>query len=593
MTLIAPIGWCPTAVSCESITASVPSRIALATSATSARVGREEVTIESSICVAVIDGRASAPAIASSLFCTIGTCSIGISMPRSPRATMTQSDTLRIASARSTACGFSTLTISGVRVCSRTNVTSSGRRTKLSATRSTPICWPTRRCPRSSSGTAGRSVASPGMFNPWREATVPPTSTSVSISPSPARTAVTRRRIEPSSRYMISPGWTADASPGQVIDMRRASPGSPPSPLQTKVRWSPMPRSAVPSRSAPMRSLGPGRSCRIATGRPARPAASRTRWAISACCSAVPWLKLRRATSMPASTMRTRTSRSLDAGPIVATILVRRSMSARTVDHGRGRARGAGGGSTGGTSAVEPPAAGGNSLLGRGDAVVGARRVDAVVVGRVVGVDALVVGARRVDAVVVGRVVGVDAVVVVDVVRVVVTAQDVLAVQHDVVVVDPRGVVARAAVHDVAAALATAVTRVDAVVAGLAVDVVGAAVVADAVVAGAAVHAVVAGLAVDVVGAVAAVHAVVAGAAAHHLGAGAGGGFEAAGAVAAVDAVAAVAAALLVAAGAAVPAVVARAAVGAVVAGLQLDVVAAAGAADVVVAGAAAAGGHG
>ena len=40
------------------MTASVPSRIALATSATSARVGRDEVTIESSIWVAVIDGRA-------------------------------------------------------------------------------------------------------------------------------------------------------------------------------------------------------------------------------------------------------------------------------------------------------------------------------------------------------------------------------------------------------------------------------------------------------------------------------------------------------------------------------------------------------
>ena len=38
----APTGYSPTAVSWESITASVPSRIALATSATSARVGREE-----------------------------------------------------------------------------------------------------------------------------------------------------------------------------------------------------------------------------------------------------------------------------------------------------------------------------------------------------------------------------------------------------------------------------------------------------------------------------------------------------------------------------------------------------------------------
>ena len=52
----------PTALSWESMTASVPSRIALATSVTSARVGREEATIESSICVAVITGRARAPA---------------------------------------------------------------------------------------------------------------------------------------------------------------------------------------------------------------------------------------------------------------------------------------------------------------------------------------------------------------------------------------------------------------------------------------------------------------------------------------------------------------------------------------------------
>ena len=48
----------------------------MATSATSARVGREEATIESSICVAVIDGRASAPASAITCFWTIGTSSI-------------------------------------------------------------------------------------------------------------------------------------------------------------------------------------------------------------------------------------------------------------------------------------------------------------------------------------------------------------------------------------------------------------------------------------------------------------------------------------------------------------------------------------
>ena len=180
--------------------ASVPSRIALATSATSARVGREEETIESSICVAVIDGRASEPASASRRFWIIGTSSIGISTPRSPRATITQSAARMISAARSTACGFSIFATSGVRVCSRTKSTSSGLRTKLSATMSTPISMPARRCSRSSSGTAGRMSSGPGMFRPWREATVPPTSTRASISPSPPRTAVVRRRTAPSAR---------------------------------------------------------------------------------------------------------------------------------------------------------------------------------------------------------------------------------------------------------------------------------------------------------------------------------------------------------------------------------------------------------
>ncbi len=54
----ASTGKAPTALSCDSITASVPSRIALATSVTSARVGRALLTIDSSIWVAVIVGRA-------------------------------------------------------------------------------------------------------------------------------------------------------------------------------------------------------------------------------------------------------------------------------------------------------------------------------------------------------------------------------------------------------------------------------------------------------------------------------------------------------------------------------------------------------
>jgi hypothetical protein len=50
-------GYAPAAVSAESITASVPSRIAFATSLASARVGRGCSIIDSSICVAVITGR--------------------------------------------------------------------------------------------------------------------------------------------------------------------------------------------------------------------------------------------------------------------------------------------------------------------------------------------------------------------------------------------------------------------------------------------------------------------------------------------------------------------------------------------------------
>ena len=52
----ASTGYCPIAVSADSITASVPSRIAFATSDASARVGRGACTIDSSICVAVITG---------------------------------------------------------------------------------------------------------------------------------------------------------------------------------------------------------------------------------------------------------------------------------------------------------------------------------------------------------------------------------------------------------------------------------------------------------------------------------------------------------------------------------------------------------
>ena len=146
-------------------------------------------------------------------FCTIGTSSIGSSMPRSPRATITQSAARTISSARVTACGFSILATSGSRVCLRNSTISSARRTKLNATMSTPIRSPVRTCSRSSSGTAGSAAVSPGMFRPWREATAPPISTTASISPESGRTSLIRSRTAPSARYMISSRSTVEASP--------------------------------------------------------------------------------------------------------------------------------------------------------------------------------------------------------------------------------------------------------------------------------------------------------------------------------------------------------------------------------------------
>ena len=52
----ASTGYAPAAVSPDSMRQSVPSYTALATSATSARVGRGARIIESSICVAVMTG---------------------------------------------------------------------------------------------------------------------------------------------------------------------------------------------------------------------------------------------------------------------------------------------------------------------------------------------------------------------------------------------------------------------------------------------------------------------------------------------------------------------------------------------------------
>ena len=159
----APAGSRPIAVSWDSITASVPSKIAFDTSATSARVGRVEWTIDSSICVAVIAGLAFCPAMCRMFFWTSGTSSIGSSMPRSPRATITPSAASTISAAFAAACGFSIFAITGrsrppSASRARTGSRSSRRRMNESAIMSTPISSPASIRRRSSSLTAGSDM---------------------------------------------------------------------------------------------------------------------------------------------------------------------------------------------------------------------------------------------------------------------------------------------------------------------------------------------------------------------------------------------------------------------------------------------------
>ena len=84
-------GYSPTAVSSESMSASVPSSTALATSFTSARVGSGERVIDSSICVAVMTGFPAMLQNRMISFWISGTRRAGTWMPRSPRATITAS----------------------------------------------------------------------------------------------------------------------------------------------------------------------------------------------------------------------------------------------------------------------------------------------------------------------------------------------------------------------------------------------------------------------------------------------------------------------------------------------------------------------
>ena len=98
MAVTVSTGYLPVAVSADSITASVPSSTALATSEISARVGTGASIIDSIICVAVMATLFRLLAMRIMRFCSAGTAASPTSTARSPRATMMPSDDFRISS---------------------------------------------------------------------------------------------------------------------------------------------------------------------------------------------------------------------------------------------------------------------------------------------------------------------------------------------------------------------------------------------------------------------------------------------------------------------------------------------------------------
>ncbi len=185
--LTASIGDRPTAVSPDSMIASTPSSTALAASLTSARVGRGSKRIDSSTCVATITGTPALRARRVRCFWSRGTCSSGTSRPRSPRATMMASATLRIESISSTACGRSILATSPTalpaastidRACSRSCAVC----TKLTATRSTPRERPNSRSRTSLSVKPDSVNDTPGALIPLCSPSSPPCTTVALIS---------------------------------------------------------------------------------------------------------------------------------------------------------------------------------------------------------------------------------------------------------------------------------------------------------------------------------------------------------------------------------------------------------------------------
>ena len=261
-----------------------------------------------------------------------GTCSSGISTPRSPRATIRASACSMIESSRSTACGFSILAITAARprATFMTSARSSARLTKDRAIQSTPALSAASRSERSFSVIAPKSMVESGTLTPFRSERREPASTTVVALVGVA--SVTRSRTLPSSSRRRWPGSRASRTSGCGSSTRILSPGSR---CESRMKTSPGAMSIAPLAKVPRRSFGPWRSARMPIGRSTSSSTSRIvatsarrrGWSV--------WLMLIRNMSAPASNRRLITDFSEEAGPSVARTLTFR---VRLIGH-RSRSR--------------------------------------------------------------------------------------------------------------------------------------------------------------------------------------------------------------------------------------------------------------
>ena len=182
---------------------------------------------------------------------------------------------------------------------------------------------------------AEKPIVVSGRLTPLRAESLPPTSTRVTARFGEVSTAVSRTL--PSSSSSVWPGSSAARISGCGRCTRVSSPGALSS-SSTKV--APFLSITASPLNVPTRSFGPCRSARMPIGRPNSFSTAR----IAACslriASCEVWLMLMRKTSAPASNSRAIVAWSEEAGPSVATILVRRSRLIWSASAGAGRAAG-------------------------------------------------------------------------------------------------------------------------------------------------------------------------------------------------------------------------------------------------------------